>query len=812
MPRNLSPRAAFRRRLALIMAGFLLASAAMAAQMVRLGVGQSQQALAEAERKLSRERWIPTVRGSILDRKGRVLAQNRPTYEVAVDFPVLSGEWALKRARDHARRTHAKAWPMLTTEQREQVVARFLPVYELHVEAMERLIQQTLSLTPEDYAQRKQRILDRVNRTASSVARTRLERYRREQIERGRAISPELYATLLERAEEPIAAQREPHVIGDVADDVAFNLIRLQDATAAIYSPDRPATSQDQTADDPEIVPRLPGLIVRRSEERQYPYDRSRVTIARDSLPTPLKSDEPLTFEIEGVAAHVIGWMGSRPLESDVDRRAQQLAADPARAERALVNTLDRRGPDNRIDRGQYRNGDPVARAGVEWSREATLRGLRGLRTERLDTGQQQTIPPEPGQDVTLTLDIHLQARVQGILDPRLGLTQVQPYHSAVPTKLPVGTPLNAAAVVIEVDSGDVLALVTSPSFSRTALREAPETLYDDELNTPLTNRAIAKPYPPGSVLKALTLCGAVTHGHYTLGQRIACKGHLLPNRPDILRCWIYRPVYGMSNHSIQFGHDLDAVDALTASCNIFFYQLGRRMGARTIADTLRTFGVGTHFNLGVGAEFPGSIGPITTVTDERGNPTNIYTNDGRGLTEFDATIMGIGQGPIAWTPLHAANAYTTLARMGVAITPRVINDGTVPEPRETDIDPRAIAAALEGLSGVVNNPDTGTAHHLTLETGREPIFNTPGLRVWGKSSTAQAPPIILKDAPRDAEGNEIPIRSGDHAWFTALVGREGDRPRYAISVIVEYGGSGGRVGGPIVNQIIRALADEGYL
>ena len=394
----------------------------------------------------------------------------------------------------------------------------------------------------------------------------------------------------------------------------------------------------------------------------------------------------------------------------------------------------------------------------------------------------------------------------------RFGLTRVQPYHSAAPGSLPIGTPLNSAAVVIDVDSGDVLALVTSPSFSRDDLKDNPKALFEDQLNTPLVNRAIAKPYPPGSVLKALILCGAVTHGHYTLGQRIHCRGYLLPDNDKVLRCWIYREVFGYSNHSIRFGHDLDAVDALTASCNIFFYTMGRRMGAPTIAETLRTFGVGARFNLGVGAEFPGSIGTIQTVTDTDGNPTNIYTNDGAGLTEFDATIMGIGQGPIAWTPLHAANAYTTLARMGVAITPRVIDDGSVPKSRETSLDRRAIAAALEGLDGVVNNADNGTAHHLTFDTGREPIFNTPGVHVWGKSSTAQAPPLYLDNPARDAEGNAIPIRSGDHAWFTALVGREGERPRYAISVIVEYGGSGGRVGGPIVNQIIRALVDEGYL
>lgn len=795
--RNLSPRAAFRRRLMLLMAAFLAASAAMAAQIVRLGVNQADQALREAEQRLYRQRWIPTVRGSIVDRHGRVLAQNRPSYEVAIDFRVLSGQWADRRARDHARRVHARAWSLLTAEQREEVAARFLPLYQAHVEAMEQSIQAALAMTPEAYAERKAAILQRVEDTASSVARYRMERFRRERAESGRWITPEVYAVLEERATEPIAAQEEPHVIGDVDDETAFELIRKQDALARIGVPDASAAALGDLESGVETVPRFPGLVVRRSEERLYPYDRARVTIHRETLPTPLRSADPLDLDLEGVAAHVIGYMGSRHLESDVERRRELLAADAKLAERAFITTREGREP---VDRGRYLPGDPVARSGVEWSHEASLRGLRGLRTERLDTADARTIEPEPGRDVKLTLDIHLQARIQALLDPRLGLTQVQPYHGHE-LPLPVGTPLAAAAVVVDVDTGDVLALVTSPTFSREALRREPETLFRDPVNTPLVNRAVAKPYPPGSVLKALVLCGAVTHGNYTLGDRIACAGHLLPDNDQILRCWIYRPVFGFSNHSVRFGRDLDGVDALTASCNIFFYTVGRRMGPKGIAQTLRTFGIGSPFGLGVGAEFPGSIGPLGSQTDEAA-----------GLTEFDATIMGIGQGPVAWTPLHAANAYATLARMGVAVTPRVIDDGRPPEIHETSLDRRAIAATLEGLHRVVSDASNGTAHHLTLETGREPIFNVPGVTVWGKSSTAQAPPIFPEEPALDAEGKPIPVRSGDHAWFTALAGREGDRPRFAVSVIVEYGGSGGRVAGPIVNQIIHALVAEGYL
>lgn len=812
----------------LLMAAFALAGVGMAVQMARLGVVHAGESLAQAEERLYRQRWIPTVRGRILDRNGRVLAQNRPSYEVAIDYQVLAGAWAAERARKHARRVHARAWPLLTDEQREVVVARFLPLYKDHVAAMEQRLAQALGIDAATYAERKARIVGRVEDTAKTVSTERLKKYRAEQAARGKPINPEVDAILQERAEQPIAAQREPHVIGDASDEAAFALIRMLDTVVEIRAEEESESLPGEPARG-ESVLFLPGVVVRRSEERQYPYDQMQVTLPRDSFPTTVRENEPMTLELEGVAAHVLGWMGDRPLDTDLARRAEQLDRDPDLRARAEVDTGAHTDRKSLVDRGRYLPGDPVARAGVEWSQESTLRGLRGLRTERLDTGTRTAIEPELGGDVHLTIDINLQARVQAVLDPRFGLAQVHPFHDASGApNLPVGTPLNGAAVVLDVDSGEVLALVTSPSFSRQTLRERPEEIVADAINTPLVNRAIAAPYPPGSIIKALTLTGAVTTGAYRLGERIECTGHLIPDRPDILRCWIYRPVYGMTNHSARFGHNLDGVDAITASCNIFFYTMGRRLGPRGIAQVLGDFGVGHRWELGVGAGFPGTIGGTTEVTipvlnadgtpklDADGQPEvkteKVYLNDGSTLTEFDATLMGMGQGPIAWTPLHAANAYATLARMGVAITPRVVNDGMPPDIRETSFDRQGIAAALAGLDGVVNDAAQGTAHHLTLETGREPIFNTPGVHVWGKTGTAQTTPIYLEDPPLDEQGSPIPFRDGEHAWVTVLAGREGDRPRFAVCVIVEFGGSGGRIAGPIVNQIIRALVDEGYL
>lgn len=170
---------------------------------------------------------------------------------------------------------------------------------------------------------------------------------------------------------------------------------------------------------------------------------------------------------------------------------------------------------------------------------------------------------------------------------------------------------------------------------------------------------------------------------------------------------------------------------------------------------------------------------------------------------------MGMGQGPIAWTPLHAANAMATLARAGGILAPRLIADQPRPAAQgRLDYPAWSLRAALAGMEKSVSDRQ-GTGNHLTFADGRqEDIFTLPpGVRIWGKTGTAQAPSIV---APATEGAAPQVLRSGDHSWFVVMAGH--DRPRFVIAVMMEYAGSGGRVSGPIVNQIIAALHAEGYL
>ena len=164
--------------------------------------------------------------------------------------------------------------------------------------------------------------------------------------------------------------------------------------------------------------------------------------------------------------------------------------------------------------------------------------------TEFLDTRTQRRIEPQPGQDVQLTLDINLQARVQAVMDPldsRMGLMQTQPWHARdVPDGL-VGHPLNGAALVLDVASGHVLAAVSVPWFSLGSLRSSPREIYGDEVNRPelfrVTGGSLGGVYQPGSTLKPFVLAAAITDRRVGHDELVDCHGHLDPDVRDRFRC-----------------------------------------------------------------------------------------------------------------------------------------------------------------------------------------------------------------------------------------------------------------------------------
>lgn len=800
----------FHRRLLLVIGVVAFGLLVLSARLWQLTIIRGAELREAADAQLIARRWIPTTRGRILDRKGRVLAQDRASYDVAVEYPMIDDSWAASRARSIASSAYRAIWSELKDDDREALVAATQQALAAHAARAWEEISSLLDIPPSELAARRGAIVSRVETMYRSIVEQRREQLKQEAAARDEIITPELERRIERRATAPIAEQGMAHVLSHrVSDRRAFEVQLAVGDRAELRLP--AALGMDEA---PTIrVDRIPGLSVLDAGDREYPFETMSVLIDRSTLPSPIASKSASSISVDGVATHVLGWMRNEIRSDDVKSRRAAIAADSSLAARALIDDPLARVSHAPVDRGEYRSGDRVGHVGLESSYENSLRGLRGVQTRRLDTGDTpQTLPPEPGRDLKLTLDIQLQSRVQAIMSPAFGLATVQSWHghfneagqpldqnnAIIAGAAPLGTPLNGSAVVLDVDTGDILALVSMPTFSRATLRDAPEVVFQDAVNTPWVNRAVASAYQPGSIVKALLLTEAVKRGVYSLDQRIACTGHLLPDRPNILNCWIYKRF--QTTHSDQLGHDLDASDALMCSCNIFFFTMGKRLGPQGIVAAYRDFGVGSSWNLGIGDEFAGSLG-------KRG--------DGSDLEVGDAIQMGIGQGPVAWTPLHAADAYATLARAGVRLMPRIVDGAPRPEPRELGLSPAVVSAAMDGLRRSVGE-DFGTGHHLSIQTGaetteRELIFNAPGIRVWGKTGTADASPLVV-DPDGDGPLRPRVVRDGDHSWFVVLVGREGERPRYVISVVIDYGGSGGKVSGPIANQIIHALIAEGYL
>ncbi|MBL0926457.1 MAG: hypothetical protein IBJ11_02240 [Phycisphaerales bacterium] len=714
-----------------------------------------------AESRLVRERWTPTVRGRILDRKGRVLAADQPGFDVLVDYRMITGEWAYSQAAAQARKENRDRWGKLGRDAREELIAAVLPDWEQRAQSMWELMASALGVPRAMIEQRKSEIKAAVQQTAATVYEQMLIR-RREELNRDREAEAEVS---LGDVAQPLSVQREPHAIArGVGEDVAFRVRRLAEA--------------------------FPGIELEAAGARIYPLESVTVEVDRRHFPKPEREGRPDTQTVvaRGVGTHVLGWI--RPVQAeDLAARGQA---------RLNVPTLD--ASTGRRDPRHLREGDLVGAAGLEAALETRLRGARGALVEHLDTGRRETIEPVPGADVPLTIDAMLQARIQAVMDPGVGLARVQPWHSGLQrSPLPDGTPLNGAAVVLDIPTGEILAMVTTPTFTREELRRDPDRIWKDAVNAPWVNRAIGKPYPPGSIVKPLVLCAAVTAGLHRLDQGIVCTGHLLPDKPGQFRCWIYKQTNGASTHNDQFGHPLTPAEAMGVSCNIYFFTLGNRLGPGRITDWYTRFGVGRGFELGAGLEYPGHAGAGPSAGT--GRAPRLFGGEG--------ILMGIGQGPIDWTPLHAADAYATIARGGQRIVPRIVRD-RLPKVEELHLDPAAVDAAMAGLATAVNE-SWGTGHGLKYADGeREAFFNVPGVTVWGKTGTAAAGERLVDiDGP---EGTQVEKIAVDHSWFVVMAGPEGGWPRYAVAVVMENGGSGGRVSGPIADQILHALRAEGYL
>lgn len=757
----------FHRRALVLGVAMLLTWLGLGGQLARLAIVEGEQRREIVSGRLDRIDLLPTVRGRILDRKGRVLAEDVGSDDLAVAFPLIDGSWAVSRAAAEARREAGRSgWSAMTAAARRQAIEDRLPAWDAIVESLWREISAICGID-------RSQLQDRLDGIRAAVALTAVAvSDRRAEIERQR---------LAEGGDRPppprgrIREQRASHVVvPDLTREQAIELQRIADL------------HED-------------AIEVRHSIRRSHPWRDAVVRVDGRGLPSPIRFDAPREVRVRGAADLLLGEVREQVWAEDLARR-------PLRGEGGL-------------DLGGHVAGDDrIGRGGVEAAFEDRLRGRRGLLRRNLESGELERIEPVWGDDLELSLDIALQARIAALLRPEIGLAAPQQWHAGWqrgeprPLALPASWgALAAAVVVLDVESGEVLAAVSSPS---PADRDELVPPWRREIASPQIHRALEGVYPPGSILKPLVYLSAVAAGVHPAGGEIECTGHYFPQHQRVARCWIYRERHGFATHSSQLGGPLAIEEALARSCNIYFYRLADRLGPAGMVEWLGRFGLGRPLGVELGWRSGETSAGSTPRGEHAGFLPSVEAIEAirRSGDRVTPVLLGIGQGQVAWTPLQAANAYATMARGGDVLPPTLLRrTGPPPVAAGLRLDGDSVGRALEGLRLAVADP-SGTGHHLTLEDGRrETLMDLAGLVIWGKTGTAQATPLEV-----DFDGQPTRLDGLEHAWFVGLVG-EADpsrsaTPRFAVAVVLEHAGSGGRAAGPLAAAVVRALCEEGYL
>ena len=422
------------------------------------------------------------------------------------------------------------------------------------------------------------------------------------------------------------------------------------------------------------------------------------------------------------------------------------------------------------LDPTEYAGTSQIGKIAVERSFENQLHGevgtaevlvnAHGRVMEVLDSAAAR-----PGSDLVLTLDVETQLAAAIALEGRRG-----------------------AVVAIDPANGEVLALVSSPSFDSNAISSGLTSREYRELqenpDRPLFNRAMRGAYPPGSTIKPIIAMAGLHHGLINPDQRHYCGGfYRLPGKSHRYRDW--KPE----------GHGpLDMHDAIAQSCDVYFYDLANELGIERMAAFLKEFGLGSNTGINVMGEKPG------LVPSPAWKRTAFSRREDQVWFPGETVIAGIGQGYMLATPLQLAHATATIAARGKRYQPNLLRGLRDPiTGADQLLEPVGLPGVqldsdeqwdrvISAMNAVLQGP-RGTARSV----GQDAPFT-----MAGKSGTAQVF-SVAQDEEYDSE--EIAERMRDHALFVAFAPLE--QPRIAVAVVVENGESGSRVAAPIARRVM---------
>ena len=466
----------------------------------------------------------------------------------------------------------------------------------------------------------------------------------------------------------------------------------------------------------------------------------ARVNLYANELPGVMADmNEARYYPFGGSFAHVVGYV-AKPNDRDI----KAIRDTGAKVPEILFNP-----------------GFRIGRQGVEKAFDTDLRGEAGGNRVEVDARGRVVAedvggsrPAVPGKDVVLTLDADIQNRALEVFGEEAG-----------------------SCVVMDVRNGDILCMVSAPSFDPNLfVGGVPSRVYRawaDYERRPLLDKAITGVFAPGSTFKPVTGLAALMRGANP-DRRIFCNGGF----------YLGRRFACHATHGSQ-----DMRDAIKNSCNVYFMTLAVEMGPDAIAEVARTMGFGQTFDIGIDGQKAG------LVPDRKWRRENPVRGDGKWYPG-ETPSYGIGQGALTVNALQLAVYTSRLANGRKAIMPRLIKSvGGVEQPPSGDVrdlpyDPAMLAVLRDGMNRVTDVGGTGF---------RNSQLGLGAVRMAGKTGTAQA----RNYGSGSRKGAGRPWAEKDHNLFIAYAPI--DNPRYAVSVIVQHGGmGGGTAGAPRAREVMR--------
>ncbi len=425
----------------------------------------------------------------------------------------------------------------------------------------------------------------------------------------------------------------------------------------------------------------------------------------------------------DGLAAHVIGYVGE--------------------VSESELNTLTFAG---------YNQGDVVGKAGIEREYNDLLTGIDGQRQVVVDNrGRERQVfgfkEAVPGKTLQLTIDLDLQVVAELSMDNHKG-----------------------AVIALDPRSGEVLAMVSRPAYdpNKFAGRIRPQDWQEliGNADNPLLNRTIQAQLAPGSTFKPIVALAGLEAGAVDDDFVTHCSGGA--------------SFYGRYFHChLKRGHgNVDLHRGIVQSCDVYFYNLGNRVGIDKIAQYAELSGFGRK----TGIDLPNEASGIVPSTQWK------LRNYRQKWYAGETISVSIGQGALTVTPLQMAYAMGGLAMGGVWHKPHIVKTARAEQPRRAELNLDHVSSIIYGMYGVVNEGGTGAGAFL------------PALSVCGKTGTAQlASNEVLK-------GTKLGQQMKDNAWFVAFAPRE--FPEIVVVTLIE-GGEHGSFAAPIIRDVIKAYFDK---